>query len=70
VPDTGTSYPLAGEEQITGADGKQTKTSAAGQLQYTNVAVQAVPQSWVQLIQTGPVLDPIKAGETPQLPGQ
>ena len=70
VPDTGTSYPLAGEEEITGADGKQTKTSAVGQLQYTNAAVQSVPQSWVQLIQTGPTLDPIKAGETPQLPGQ
>jgi hypothetical protein len=70
VPDTGTRYTMAGEENTTGSDGKPAKVSAVGQLQYTNVAVQAVPQTWVQLIQSGPRLDPIAAGHTPSLTGQ
>lgn len=70
VPDTGTRYTLAGQETTTGADGKPAQVSAVGQLQYTNVALQSVPQSWVQLIQSGPQLDPVLAGETPSLTGQ
>lgn len=70
VPDTGTRYTMAGEENTTGSDGKPAKVSAVGQLQYTNVGVQSVPQSWVQLIQSGPQLDPIAAGQTPSLTGQ
>ncbi|HEU5333526.1 MAG TPA: type VII secretion protein EccB [Actinocrinis sp.] len=70
VPDTGTRYTMAGEENTTGSDGKPAKVSAVGQLQYTNVGVQAVPQNWVQLIQSGPQLDPVAAGQTPSLTGQ
>jgi type VII secretion protein EccB len=70
IPDTGTSYPMAGEVPTTDSTGKPEKVSALSQLQYTSVAVQAVPQSWVQLLQAGPTLDPIAAGKTPSVLGQ
>jgi hypothetical protein len=71
LPSTGTMYPLAGKETFTQLNGKQTSASAAHQLGYDSLAAEGVPASFTNLVSTGQMLDPIKAGQTPpQLAGQ
>lgn len=66
LPSTGTKYPLATKENFTGLTGKQQQVSAVDQLQY-KMAAQAVPAGFAGLVQTGSLLDPVAAGQTPQV---
>jgi type VII secretion protein EccB len=72
VTDTGTRYEMTPTATLPpqGPGAQPTKTSAAKQLRYDTVHVSAVPDSWMQLIQTGAPLDPSQAGTTPTLSSQ
>lgn len=67
VTNTGERYEMTAKATLTGADGKQTQTTAAKQLQYDNVPVTNVPDNWMRLVQQGAALDPTEAGTTPSL---
>jgi type VII secretion protein EccB len=68
--DNGVRYQLATNTTVTGAGGQKTTVSAVQQLQYGSLTPEPVPESWMQLIQSGAVLDPAVAGTTPTAAGQ
>lgn len=60
--DNGTRYQLATNSSVTEANGQKTTVSAVDRLQYTSLSPEPVPASWMQLVQSGAVLDPVAAG--------
>ncbi len=68
ITDTGTRYMMApgsGDQ-----NSQNSQPSAAKMLQYGNVKVAAVPDSWMKLVQVGAELNPQAAGQTPSLTEQ
>ncbi len=67
VPGTGVKYVMTPSATIVQPNGQSAQVSAVGQLQYSGVAVEPVPQAWTKLLETGAPLDPTEAGKTPEL---
>jgi type VII secretion protein EccB len=68
VTDTGVRYPLA--PGTSGQNGQNSQPSAVKMLQYDKLPVSPVPDSWMNLVQPGSLLDPQAAGQTPPITQQ